>query len=253
MLINGDCLQELPKILPDSISMVLVDMPYGTTKLDWDQVISIEALWPLILGISKNNAAILFFADEPFSSQLIMSNLGNYRYKFIWEKTRASGYFNAKKMPLKAHEEILVFYQALPTYNPQKTHGHPRKVAQRKPSSTLIYGKDKNPPHYDSTSRYPRSVLRFAQDTRKSSLHPTQKPVDLLRYLIKTYTNPGDVVLDFCMGSGSTGVAAYLEGRGFVGIEIDPVMFDVAARRIGGVPGISDVINVIVDGEVADG
>lgn len=150
----------------------------------------------------------------------------------MWEKGNATGFFNAKKMPLRAHETILVFYEKLPTYNPVMTHGHKRKTAYRKEIGSEVYGKAIRKTSYDSTSRYPRSVQKFSRDTQTKKLHPTQKPVNLMEYLIKTYTNEGDNVLDFCMGSGTTGVACQNTGRDFIGIELDDGYFDIARKRI---------------------
>ena len=154
------------------------------------------------------------------------------RYEWIWEKTNATGFFNAKKMPLKAHENVLVFYKKLPVYNAQKTTGHERKTAGRKEIGSEVYGKSVRKTFYDSTERYPRSVIKFKSDRYHSNLHPTQKPLSLLEYIVKTYSNEGDVVLDFCMGSGTAGVAAKTLGRSFVGIEKEKKYFDIATARI---------------------
>ena len=234
-LYKGDCL-EIMKDIPDkSIDMILCDLPYGTTRNKWDSVLSLDELWEQYERIIKDNGAIVLFAQTPFDKVLGCSNLKMLRYEWIWEKTSATGHLNAKKMPMKAHENILVFYKKLPTYNPQKTAGHQRKVSKAEHKincvKTTNYG-EHGLTTYDSTERYPRSVQVFKTDKQKESLHPTQKPVALLEYLIKTYTNEGETVLDNCMGSGSTGVACLNTNRKFIGIEKDDKYFDIACNRI---------------------
>ena len=234
-LYKGDCL-EIMKDIPDkSIDMILCDLPYGTTRNKWDSVLSLDELWEQYERIIKDNGAIVLFAQTPFDKVLGCSNLKMLRYEWIWEKTSATGHLNAKKMPMKAHENILVFYKKLPTYNPQKTTGHQRKVSKAEHKincvKTTNYG-EHGLTTYDSTERYPRSVQIFKTDKQKESLHPTQKPVALLEYLIKTYTNEGETVLDNCMGSGSTGVACLNTNRKFIGIEKDDKYFDLACNRI---------------------
>ena len=234
-LYKGDCL-EIMKDIPDkSIDMILCDLPYGTTRNKWDSVLSLDELWEQYERIIKDNGAIVLFAQTPFDKVLGCSNLKMLRYEWIWEKTSATGHLNAKKMPMKAHENILVFYKKLPTYNPQKTAGHKRKVSKAEHKINCVktpnYG-EHGLTTYDSTERYPRSVQVFKTDKQKESLHPTQKPVALLEYLIKTYTNEGETVLDNCMGSGSTGVACLNTNRKFIGIEKDDKYFDIACNRI---------------------
>lgn len=233
-LIQGDCL-EIMKAIPDGIiDMVLCDLPYGTTRNKWDSVIPFDALWEQYKRIVKKNGAIIFFGSGRFTADLIQSNASMWRYNLVWEKTTPTGFLNANKMPLRCHEDLIVFYKALPVYNPCKTSGK-RKVStavhRRNTKTGESYGAYKATT-YDSTERYPRSVLHFATDKQKCSLHPTQKPVALLEYLIKTYTNEGDLVLDNCMGSGSTGVACVNTFRRFVGIEKDERYFDIAKKRI---------------------
>jgi len=234
-LLYGDCLELLPEIADRSIDMIFTDLPYGSTKNTWDHVVDLDALWKEYERVIKDNGVIALWAQSPFDKVLACSNLKHYRYEWVIEKTSATGFLNAHKMPMKAHEQILIFYKKLPTYNPQMEHGHVRKVstAQHKRNSkvTTNYGKH-GLTSYDSTDRYPRDVLRFKWDKQKSSLSPTQKPVAACEYMIRTYTNPGDVVLDSCMGSGTTGVAAVGLGRKFIGIEVDPEMFEIADRRI---------------------
>ena len=233
-LLHGDCL-ELMKDIPDkSIDLVLCDLPFGTTRNKWDIPINLDNLWEQYLRIIKDNGAIVLFAQTPYDKILATSNIKLLRYEWIWEKTHATGHLNSKKMPLKAHENILVFYKKLPTYNPQKTTGHtPVHSYTKHTDDGTNYGKTKiGISGGGSTERYPRSVLKFSKDTQKISLHPTQKPVALLEYLIKTYTNEGDLVLDNCMGSGSTGVAAINTNRKFIGIEKDDNYFEIARNRI---------------------
>lgn len=229
---NGCCLELLKTIKSKSIALVCADMPYGTTKCKWDSVIELVPLWIELERIIKDDGAVLLFAQTPFDKVLGSSNLSLLKYEWIWEKGNATGFFNAKKMPLKAHENILVFYKKLPTYNPQKTTGHPRKKTSRKVVDSECYGKAFNKSDYDSTERYPRSIQKISSDKQKTNLHPTQKPLELLEYLIKTYSNEGDVVLDFCMGSGTAGVAAVKLNRKFTGFELNKNYFEIAKERI---------------------
>lgn len=233
-LLHGDCLTEMDKIPDQSVDMVLVDLPFGTTNCKWDTVIDLEKLWEQYKRITKPNSPIVLFAQTPFDKVLGSSNLKMLRYEWIWEKTTSTGHLNAKKMPMKAHENILVFYDKLPTYNPQMTTGHqPVNSYTKHQSDGEIYGKTKQGiSGGGSTERYPRSVQVFPTDKQKSSLHPTQKPVALLEYLILTYTNKGDTVLDNTMGSGSTGCAALNTGRNFIGIELEDKYFSIAKERI---------------------
>lgn len=229
---RGDCLKLLKSVPTNSVDLVCADMPYGTTQCKWDSLIDLDALWPELLRVTKERAAIILFAQTPFDKLLGASNIKMLRYEWVWEKNNATGFFNAKKMPMKAHENVLVFYKKLPTYNPQKTTGHPRKTAGRNGCNSECYGKEVKKTFYDSTERYPRSVQKFQSDKYKENLHPTQKPVSLLEYIIKTYSNEGDVVMDFCMGSGTAGVASQALGRSFIGFEKDEKYFDIAVKRI---------------------
>lgn len=233
-LLKGDCL-ELMKDIPDgSVDMVLSDLPFGTTCNKWDSVIPLGKLWKQYHRICKPNAAILIFGQPPFSAHLMMSNMKELRYEWIYEKTNATVFLNAKKMPMKAHESVFVFYRKLPTYNPQFTKGNPYSRSQGSKNSSNYHGflQRKNQ-QYDG-KRYPRSVLKISNSSfgNDRGLHPTQKPVVLLEYLIRTYTNDGETVLDNCMGSGSTGVACVNTGRDFIGMELDPGYFETAKRRI---------------------
>lgn len=228
-LMHGDCL-ELMKGIPDgSVDMILCDLPYGTTQCKWDTVIPFEPLWQQYKRIIKDNGAIVLFGSEPFSTELRHSNLKMFRYDWIWEKEQGANFMLCKYQPYKVHEIISVFGKKSCFYNPQMTQGKP--YISGKGTSGDITGNVIKVQTKNEGTRYPRSILRFNTDKNKS-LHPTQKPVALLEYLIKTYTNEGDLVLDNCMGSGSTGVACMKTGRRFIGIELDEKYFEIAKQRI---------------------
>lgn len=229
-LMLGDCLERMKEIESGTVDMILCDLPYGTTCCSWDAVIPFEPLWAEYERVIKANGAIVLFGAHPFSAVLACSKLELFRYEWIWEKPSATGFLNADKQPLRAHENILVFYKSLPTYNPQKTFGHERKKSKRKNIGSAHYGKQLNIKDYDSTERYPRTVQVFSKDY--PSIHDTQKPVALCEYLIRTYTNDGDLVLDNTMGSGTTGVACVNTRRRFIGIENDQQTFNEAKERI---------------------
>ena len=230
ILQQGDCL-ELMKDIPDkSIDLILCDLPYGTTQNKWDTVIPFDKLWAQYNRIIKNNGAILLFSQMPFGANLIMSNPKMFRYEWVWEKEQGTGFLNAKKMPLKKHENILVFYKHLPTYNPQMREGFKPYYNVRLNSQSSNYGNYEDAVSKSDGTRYPIDIIKFNRDR---GLHPTQKPVALLEYLIKTYTNEGDVVLDNCMGSGSTGVACQNTNRDFIGMELDEKYFQIACDRLG--------------------
>ena len=229
----GDCL-ELMKDIPDkSVDMILCDLPYGTTSCKWDIVIPFEPLWKQYNRIIKDNGVILLFGSEPFSSYLRMSNIKNYKYDWIWKKTKAQGFLNSKKMPLKDYENICVFYRKLPTYNPQGIiygeYKNDRKSKYNKGED--VYGKEKEF-GISHMSNFPKQIIEFSNPSGKGQLHPTQKPIKLLEYLIETYTNDGALILDNCMGSGSTGVACVNINRKFIGIELDDTYFKIAKERI---------------------
>jgi site-specific DNA-methyltransferase (adenine-specific) len=234
-LILGDCLQEMEFIPDGSVDLILCDLPYEATQNKWDVVIPFEPLWEHWKRICRPGAVVLLTAIQPFTSLCVLSNLEWFRYDWQWEKTTATGHLNAKKMPMRAHETVLVFCSQTPKYHPQKTTGHKRKTAlnvDRSKKLSDCYGSQVGITHYDSTERYPRSVIKFSTDKQKSKLHSTQKPVALMEYLIKTYSNPGDTVLDNCMGSGTTGVSCHNTGRKFIGIEKDAGYFAIAQKRI---------------------
>ena len=232
-LMQGDCLERMKEIPDGSVDMILCDLPYGTTSCKWDSVLNLEAVWENYWRVLKPNGVAVLTAQTPFDKVLGFSQLQYLRYEWIWEKGNATGHLNANRMPLKAHENVLVFYKGLPTYNPQKTQGHDRKSATKRKDITQIYGRQEfSEVNYDSTERFPRSVQYFSSDKQKSKLHPTQKPVALMEYLIRTYTNEGETVLDNCMGSGTTGVACANINRKFLGVEQDKDYFDIAKNRI---------------------
>lgn len=236
-LINDDCLNAMKNIPNESIDMILTDLPYGTTKCKWDIVIPFEPLWEQYNRIIKSNGAILLFGQEPFSSLLRMSNIKNYKYDYYWEKERLTNISQVKRRAGKTIETISVFYKKQPTYNPQmvKYDGVPRsnKVKDGKLGNLIDEGGKKKVFEYKDTGwRYPTQLLKFQRDCLTCNLHETQKPVALLEWLIKTFTNEGEIVLDSCMGSGSTGVACKNTSREFVGIELNKECFDIAKNRI---------------------
>lgn len=229
-LMKGDCLELMKGIPDESVDMILCDLPYGTTACKWDTIIPFEALWKHYNRIIKENGAIVLFGSEPFSTELRHSNLKMFRYDWIWEKEQGANFMLCKYQPYKVHETISVFSKSRHVYFPQMTSGKP--YVSGKGTSGDITGNVKKVQTKNEGTRYPRSVQRFTTDKAKGSLHPTQKPVALLEYLVKTYTNKGDLVLDNCMGSGSTGVACVNTGRQFIGMELDSDYFDVALNRI---------------------
>ena len=227
-LMQGDCLEKMKDIPDKSIDMILCDLPYGTTACKWDVIIPFEPLWEQYNRIIKDTGAIVLFGSEPFSSKLRMSNLKNYKYDWVWDKKQAGNVFLVKKQPLKIHETISVFNSKY--YYPQMREGKMRKKGGAKKS--LLYDIKKN---YQTKNNlyYPTSILNdFSNANKSNRLHPTQKPVALLEYLIKTYTNEGETVLDNCMGSGTTGIACKNLNRNFIGIELDPEYFKIAENRI---------------------
>lgn len=229
-LYNGDCLVKLKELPSGMVDMVLVDLPYGTTACPWDSIIPLDKLWEELLRVGKPNTAYVFTCQQPFTAVLASSNLKMLRYELIWEKPNGTSPFQAKHMPMKKHEDILVFYKNKPTYNPQMEEGKPYKWnAKRSGGEAGGISQKKETPIDNQGTRFPGSVQRFAQDR---GLHPTQKPVALMEWLINSYTNKGNIVLDCTMGSGTTGVAAALCGRHFVGIEKDKTYFDLAETRI---------------------
>jgi DNA modification methylase len=234
-LMHGDCL-EMMKIIPDgSVDMVLADPPYGTTACKWDTVIPLEAMWAELKRVIKPNGAIVMTASQPFSSTLVMSNAANFKQALVWDKVAPRGFLNAKKMHLSRHEDLLIFYMKPTTYNPQKeTRGVVRNKGsynKKKGDGDMVYGAFKNQATRNN-EYYPTSILTFSNAVQIGKVHPTQKPIALMEYLIRTYTNEGETVLDFTMGSGTTGVACVNTARKFIGIELDQGYFDIAKERI---------------------
>ena len=231
-LLLGDCLELLPTIEDNTVDMLLVDLPYGTTACKWDSIIPLDKLWEQYNRICKQDAAMVFTAAQPFTTVLASSNIKNFKYEWIWEKPQGTNPMNAKVMPLKSHENILVFYRKKPTYNPQMWYSTPYSGFKSDTAKIgEVYGEAQSK-HRDNPegSRYPKTILKYKQE---KGLHPTQKPVGLMEYLIKTYTNKGDTVLDSTMGSGTTGLACANTDRNFIGIESSPKYYQVAKDRIG--------------------
>ena len=238
-LIQGDCLEVMKNIPSASVDMILCDLPYGTTHNKWDTCLNLGKLWEQYKRIIKDNGAIVLFSQMPFTAALVMSNPKMFRYEWIAEKSLATGFLNAKRMPMKAHENILVFYKKLPTYNAQMTKGKPYSITRRDIGGQYLHNFESIETKNEGT-RCPRDVLRdlWQPYCGGKMYHPTQKPVPLLEYLIKTYTNEGDIVLDNCMGSGSTGIACVNTKRDFIGVELDENYFDIARRRINDTTGV---------------
>lgn len=230
-LMKGDCLERMKEIESGSVDMVLADVPYGTTQCKWDSVIPLEPMWEQLKRIIKPNGAIVMTASQPFTTTLISSNMKMFKYCLVWEKEQGVNFQLAKKQPLKVHEDVCVFYEFQPAYNPQGLIDCSISKSNKGKGGNLGHcSSEKKRENYNQTKTgYPRSIQKFG---RNRGLHPTQKPVALMEYLIKTYTNEGEAVLDFTMGSGTTGVACCNLGRKFIGIEMDDHYFEVARGRI---------------------
>tara|TARA_A100001515_G_scaffold143905_1_gene146386 strand:- start:105 stop:845 length:741 start_codon:yes stop_codon:yes gene_type:complete len=230
---HGDCLEIMKNIPDGSVDMILCDLPYGTTQCKWDTIIPLEFLWEEYRRVAKRNAPMVFTAAQPFTSVLISSNLKEFKYNWVWEKSKATGYLNAKKMPMRAHEDVCVFYRKPPVYNPQMWESTPyNKGSAHRP--TEVYGKQKEVLVKNDTGlRYPRTVQYFkTAESEGKVYHPTQKPISLFKYLIETYTEEGDIVLDSCLGAGTTALAALNCNRGFIGIELDQEYVNISKERI---------------------
>jgi site-specific DNA-methyltransferase (adenine-specific) len=236
MIYEGDCLEIMPTLADKSVDMILCDLPYGTTACKWDTIIPFESLWKQYRRLIKDNGAIVLTASQPFTSALVMSNVKMFKYAYTWVKTKPSGFQNAKIIPMKKHEDVIVFYGSQPTYNQQ----HLVKLdipivsgrARLKNDEQHRLGVAGKLGHKTTHSGWQDSVLSFANPSGTGHLHPTQKPVSLFEYLIRTYTNEGDTVLDNCAGSGTTGVACMNTGRKFILIEKDPTYCDIIRKRI---------------------
>ena len=242
-VLHGDCLEVMKDIPDKSIDMILCDLPYGTTACKWDTIIPFEPLWEQYKRVIKDNGAIVLTASQPFTSALVMSNPKMFKYEWIWEKTTSTGFANAKKQPMRIYENISIFYKKQPTYNPQMKEGKPYtiKEGERFGSGILNGDKIRNPENRTNIAsffrasmdnkgtRYPTNIIKFKKDGRS---HPTQKPVALFEYLIKTYTNEGDLVLDNCAGSGTTGVACKNTGRNYILIEKEQEYIEIIKKRL---------------------
>jgi len=230
-LLQGDCLERMKGIPDGSVDMVLTDPPYETTACKWDSIIPLEPMWEQLKRIIKPNGAIVMTASQPFTSILVCSNLKMFKYDWCWQKPKGTGHLNAKKQPMRDKEDVLVFYAKQCTYNPQMTDGEPfgkKTGAAQQSGVTGMHGEFRN---INTGTRYPKQVQQWPV-VERGTMHPTQKPVALMEYLIKTYTNEGETVLDFTMGSGTTGVACKSLNRNFIGIELDETYFKVAQDRI---------------------
>lgn len=229
-LMQGDCLERMKEIPDGSVDMVLTDPPYGTTACKWDTVIDLDAMWSHLKRVVKPNGAIVMTASQPFTTVLIASNIKMFKYCWVWEKGRFSNQMLAKKQPLKIHEDVCVFYAKQPQYNPQGLVEVNKQTKQGAKITDNIGGGVRLTSYTQTHTNYPKTIQRFKSAGK--TVHPTQKPVALMEYLIRTYTSEGDTVLDFTMGSGTTGAACVNTGRRFIGIELDEGYFDIAKQRI---------------------
>jgi len=231
-VICGDCIDVMADMPDSCVDMVLCDLPYGLTQNKWDSAINLQELWPLYWHILRSKGLVVLTSQQPFTTTLINSQPLRFRYDLVWNKVRTSGFLNANRQPLRSHETILVFYRRAGTYNPQLTKGEPthKRGNTLTAKITTNYGKHEHTPtREDSDMKYPKSIIEFIKP--HPAVHPTQKPVELFAYLIKTYSNPGDLVLDNCIGSGTTAVAATRTGRHFVGIDIEEKYCEIAGSR----------------------
>ena len=231
----GDCLELMKELDSNSIDMILCDLPFGVTQNKWDSVIPLDLLWEQYQRVIKKNGAIVLFGAQPFTSQLVMSNPKRFRYSLVWEKNKSTGFLNAKRMPLRNHEDILVFYKKLPTYNPQKTTGHkPANRYTKNTSDGTNYGETKvGITGGGQTDRYPTSVLKFPvlNNDSESKFHPTQKPVPLYEWLVNTFSNEGDTILDNCSGAGTLAFACSNQRRNFICMEQDETYYRESIKR----------------------
>tara|TARA_R110001606_G_C15401307_1_gene653040 strand:- start:9302 stop:10024 length:723 start_codon:yes stop_codon:yes gene_type:complete len=230
-LINGDCLIEMAKLKKNSINCIITDLPYGVSLNKWDTIIDLDKMWKLFEIVLCKDGIVILTASGKFVAKLIMSNINKFKYDLIWEKTVNSGQLNVNKMQLRSHENILIFYNKNKTYNEQKTLGEPYKINRKVTEKVQGFGKQKESHKNNEGYRHARSVIKIS-NPRKKGGHPTQKPVELMEYLIKTYSNENDTILDCCMGCGSTGIAAKKLNRKFIGIEMEKKYFDVAKKMI---------------------
>ena len=232
-LLEGDCLDVMTEIETDSVDAVIVDPPYGTTACQWDSIIPLDPMWEHLKRITKSDSAIVIMAAQPFTTMLISSNIKMFKYCWVWEKNTGTNFFHAQRQPIRYTEDIVVFMDGACHYNPQKTYGHiPANSGIGRNTGNIYSGESSVDYHGGSTQRFPRNIIKFDTVNNYDLLIPTQKPVPLMEYLVKTYTNMGDVVLDFAMGSGTTGIACVQTGRDFIGIEIDKESFKKAKASI---------------------
>lgn len=230
-ILLGDCLKLMPLLEDNSIDLILADLPYAVSQNSWDTIIPFDKLWEQYERVIKPNGAIILTATQPFTSMLVMSNLKMFKYEWVWSKTIGSGQLNAKKQPLRTHESVLVFYKKPPTYNPQLSEGTPYHAKRKAEFAGSGYGQQAPSETKNEGTRLPKSILPISNPRIKGG-HPTQKPVELMEYLIKTYTNAGETVLDNVVGSGTTAVAALNTGRHFIAMEADPVFYETAVARV---------------------
>jgi DNA modification methylase len=233
-LYNEDCLETLSRIESGTVDLLLQDTPFGVTQNDWDIKPDLKTMWPEWVRVGKENAAFIFFATQPFASDLIESNRKIFKYDLIWEKDKGTGFLNANKMPLRCHETILIFYKKLPTYNPQKDIRKVGTNSSKKKCMKSTNYREMEKVEYKSTfEAFPRSVLNFyVVNSASGIMHPTQKPVDLIRYLINTYSNEGELVFDGYSGSGTTAAACVMEGRNFIGSELNSEYYEQSLKRL---------------------
>ena len=234
---NEDCLEGMKNIEDKSVDMILCDLPYGTTACKWDTVIPFDKLWEQYNRIIKDNGAIVLFGGQPFTSALVMSNPKIFKYSWVWKKSHSANFAVAKYMPLKRHEDVLVFYKNKPTYNPQMTIGEYKnkrigEIICEREKETFLTNKPKILKNVKNNTYYPTTILDFNCGARRNSIHPTQKPVELFEYLINTYTNENETVLDNCMGSGTTAIACINANRNYIGFEMDSTYYELANKRI---------------------
>ena len=234
---NADCLLGMKELTARSVDMILSDLPFGSTSCRWDKKLPLAALWAEFNRVLKDNGACVLFAQMPFAAELVMTSPIKFRYKWCWEKPLGTGFFNARKMPLRCHEDILVFYRKLPTYNPQWRRGEPYRRNNRQHwqgEGVYNYSTPRTDGANDGEHYYPRDVIKFASPmtTAEPRYHSTQKPLSLLEYLIRTYTDAGELVLDATAGSASTAIACLNTGRNFVGYEVDAQIYSIAAERL---------------------
>ena len=232
VLYEGDCLEIMPTLSDKSIDMILCDLPYGTTACSWDAIIPFEPLWEQYERIIKDNGAIVLTASQPFASALVMSKPELFKYEWVWDKVKPSTGLHAKHQPLRQHESVLIFSKRKTTYNPIMTKANDRKETITSSNGEAFGGATVTREHDNKGKSYPRSILTISNANQRGKVHPTQKPVALFEYLIKTYTNPGDLILDNCAGSGTTGVAAENLGRNSILIEKDPKYCEIIRKRM---------------------